>query len=37
LEIPMWSRAEAGVSARDRLLPCVESARSLLGRARENH
>jgi sugar phosphate isomerase/epimerase len=36
LEIPMRSRAEAGFSARDRLLPCVESARSLLGRVREN-
>jgi sugar phosphate isomerase/epimerase len=36
LEIPMRSRAEEGVSARDRLLPCVESARSLLDRAREN-
>ncbi len=30
LEIPMRSSAEAGVSARDRLLPCVERARSLL-------
>ena len=30
LEIPMRASAEAGVSAYDRLLPCVESARSLL-------
>jgi sugar phosphate isomerase/epimerase len=37
LEIPMRTRAEAGVSARDRLLPCVESARSLLAEVRENH
>ncbi len=36
LEIPMRSRAEAGVSARDRLLPCVESAKSLLDHVREN-
>lgn len=35
LEIPMRSRAEAGVSARDRLLPCVENAKSLLARAHE--
>ncbi len=37
LEIPMRSRAEAGISAPDRLLPCIESARSLLNAARENH
>jgi len=36
LEVPMRSRAEAGVSAYDRLLPCVESARALLARAQEN-
>jgi sugar phosphate isomerase/epimerase len=35
LEVPMRSRAEAGVSAYDRLLPCVESARALLSRAAE--
>ncbi len=35
LEVPMRSRAEAGVSAYDRLLPCVESARALLARAHE--
>jgi sugar phosphate isomerase/epimerase len=35
LELPMRSRAEAGVSAYDRLLPCVTSARSLLAEARE--
>ena len=35
LELPMRSRAEAGVSAYDRLLPCVESARVLLARAAE--
>jgi sugar phosphate isomerase/epimerase len=35
LEVPMLSRAEAGVSAYDRLLPCVESARALLARAAE--
>jgi hypothetical protein len=35
LEIPMRSRAEAGVSAYDRLLPCVNSARALLAGARE--
>ncbi len=35
LEVPMLSRAEAGVSAYDRLLPCVESARALLARADE--
>jgi sugar phosphate isomerase/epimerase len=35
LELPMRSRAEAGVSAYDRLLPCVESARALLSRAAE--
>jgi sugar phosphate isomerase/epimerase len=37
LEIPMRSRAEAGISAPERLLPCIESARSLLHAARENH
>ena len=37
LEIPMRSRAEAGISAPERLLPCIESARSLLNAARENH
>jgi sugar phosphate isomerase/epimerase len=36
LEIPMRASAEAGVSAYDRLLPCVNSARSLLARASEN-
>jgi sugar phosphate isomerase/epimerase len=35
LELPMRSRAEAGVSAYDRLLPCVKSARALLARAHE--
>jgi sugar phosphate isomerase/epimerase len=35
LEVPMRSRAEAGVSAYDRLLPCVNSARALLAGARE--
>jgi sugar phosphate isomerase/epimerase len=35
LEVPMRSRAEAGVSAYDRLLPCVKSARALLARAAE--
>jgi sugar phosphate isomerase/epimerase len=35
LEIPMRSRAEAGVSAYDRLLPCVNDARALLAQARE--
>jgi len=35
LEVPMLSRAEAGVSAYDRLLPCVESARGLLAQAHE--
>lgn len=35
LEVPMRSRAEAGVSAYDRLLPCVESARALLAGAHE--
>lgn len=33
LEIPLRSRAEAGVSAYDRLLPCVNSARALLSEA----
>jgi sugar phosphate isomerase/epimerase len=36
LEVPMRSRAEAGVSAYDRLLPCVESARALLACAHED-
>jgi sugar phosphate isomerase/epimerase len=36
LEIPMRALAEQGVSARDRLLPCVEGARRLLDQAREN-
>jgi sugar phosphate isomerase/epimerase len=36
LEVPMRSRAEAGVSAYERLLPCVNSARGLLARARES-
>ena len=35
LEVPMQSRAEAGVSAYDRILPCVESARTLLAQADE--
>jgi sugar phosphate isomerase/epimerase len=35
LEVPMRSRAEAGVSAYDRILPCVKSARALLARAHE--
>ena len=35
LEVPMRSRAEAGVSAYDRILPCVESARALLAQAHE--
>jgi hypothetical protein len=35
LEVPMRSRAEAGISAYDRLLPCVNSARALLAGARE--
>jgi sugar phosphate isomerase/epimerase len=35
LEVPMRSRAEAGVSAYDRILPCVENARALLARADE--
>lgn len=30
LEVPMRSAAEAGISAYDRLLPCVQSARALL-------
>jgi sugar phosphate isomerase/epimerase len=37
LEIPMRSRAESGVSAYDRLLPCVHSARALLAQAHEIH
>lgn len=37
LEIPMRSRAEAGVSARDRLLPCVDDARALLAQALDIH
>jgi len=36
LELPMRSRAEAGVSAYDRLLPCVTSGRSLLAQASES-
>jgi sugar phosphate isomerase/epimerase len=36
LEIPMRASAEAGVSAYDRLLPCVNSARALLAEASEN-
>jgi sugar phosphate isomerase/epimerase len=35
LEVPMLSRAEAGISAYERLLPCVESARALLAQAHE--
>ncbi len=35
LEVPMRSRAEGGVSAYERLLPCVDSARALLARAHE--
>ncbi|HEY1842043.1 MAG TPA: TIM barrel protein [Mycobacterium sp.] len=35
LEIPMRSRAESGVDAYDRLLPCVTSARTLLADAHE--
>jgi len=35
LEVPMRSRAEAGVSAYDRLLPCVNSARALLAHAHQ--
>jgi sugar phosphate isomerase/epimerase len=35
LEVPMRSRAEGGVSAYDRLLPCVNGARALLAGARE--
>jgi sugar phosphate isomerase/epimerase len=35
LEIPMRASAEAGVSAFDRLLPCVEDARSLLAQVNE--
>jgi sugar phosphate isomerase/epimerase len=35
LEVPMLSRAEAGVGAYDRLLPCVQSARALLARVAE--
>jgi sugar phosphate isomerase/epimerase len=37
LEIPMRASAEAGVSAYDRLLPCVNRARSLLAEAGESH
>jgi sugar phosphate isomerase/epimerase len=37
LEIPMRSRAESGVSAYDRLLPCVHRARALLAQAHEIH
>jgi hypothetical protein len=35
LEIPMGASAEAGVSAYDRLLPCVTRARSLLAEGGE--
>jgi hypothetical protein len=35
LEVPLRSRAEAGVSAYDRILPCVEGARALLTQADE--
>ena len=35
LEVPMRSHAEAGVSAYDRIRPCVESARELLAQADE--
>jgi sugar phosphate isomerase/epimerase len=35
LEVPMLSRAEAGVSAYDRLLPGVENSRALLAQAHE--
>jgi sugar phosphate isomerase/epimerase len=35
LEVPLRSRAEAGVSAYDRILPCVESALALLTQADE--
>ena len=35
LEVPLRSRAEAGVSAYDRIRPCVESARALLAQADE--
>lgn len=35
LEIPMRSRAEAGISAYDRLQPCVQSARALLAHSDE--
>ncbi|MFZ1162311.1 sugar phosphate isomerase/epimerase family protein [Mycobacterium sp.] len=35
LEVPLRSRAEAGVSAYDRLLPCVDNARALLSQAHE--
>lgn len=37
LEIPMRSRAEAGVSAYDRLQPCVEGARRLLSSCHGRH
>jgi sugar phosphate isomerase/epimerase len=37
LEIPMRSHAEAGVSAYDRLLPCVRNARALLAGAHDIH
>jgi hypothetical protein len=33
LEVPMRSLAEAGVSAYDRIRPCVEAARALLARS----
>jgi hypothetical protein len=35
LEVPMLSCAEAGVSAYDRSLPCVERVRALLAQAHE--
>jgi sugar phosphate isomerase/epimerase len=37
LEVPMRSLAEAGVSAYDRIRPCVEAARALLARTDEDH
>jgi sugar phosphate isomerase/epimerase len=37
LEIPMRSHAEAGVSAYNRLLPCVRNARALLAGAHDIH
>ena len=35
LEVPMLSRAEAGISAYDRLLPCVKTAQALLAQVHE--